>query len=331
MKQWIRSISLKVQINQDGDAIDLSEFRIRFTIKQAMTTTPGAAEIRIYNLSEETEKQLINLTLPDDQYQCTNYKAMAVQLEAGYEENRAQIFLGELVNARRGRESPTDTFVEIIAQCGDLAHNFAVVNTGKTPLPAGWSPADHLSAISKSYEPFGISLGDAPPMSDAKFPRGRVMYGMAWQQMDVFAKAQQLAWGYSNGQLVAMPLSGNAPVGSLDQAIVLNSASGLIGLPQLTSSGLLARCLLNPSIRPGGQIKLDNKSIQMVSPSVAYGDIPQNILISNRALDADGYYKVYCVQHMGDTRGQIWYTDTISVGVNASQKPLTGPVYTTTG
>jgi len=48
----------------------------------------------------------------------------------------------------------------------------------------------------------------------------------------------------------------------IHEAIVLNSRTGLIVMPQQTmGAGVNVRCLINPNIRVGGLIELDQASV----------------------------------------------------------------------
>lgn len=324
-RQWIRAFSLQVGIDKAGQALDLSAFRCKFQIRQGFTDTPGHAVIKVYNLSEQTMNQLCALT-PNSLARPTP-NSLRVRLQTGYDGQCSTLFEGQLYNVRRGRESATDTFIEIVAQSGDQAYTQAVINQ---TLAAGARPVDQLQAIAKAIAPYGITLGPLPPMSNQQFPRGQTLYGPVRSVLDTFARSQQLTWGFRDKQLIFTPLYGKHPVAPLNQAIVLNAATGLIGMPRLSSIGLQVRALINPQISFGGQIKLNNADIQSDTPTVNINNQPGNVMLSSQALSADGYYKVFVVNCLGDTRGQEWYMDIIAAGVNTTLPPLSGPIYQAT-
>lgn len=296
--QWKRAFSL-VLGNAAGQGLDLSEFHCKFQTHRPDTQTPGWLTVRIYNLREGTRLQI--------QQEFTN-----VFLQAGYQENIGLIFAGKIRQKRAGRESPTDTYLEILAQDGDTAYNFAVVN--KT-LAAGWKSRDVVASIVEAMKPFDVVEGYTPAFADYANPRGKVMFGMARDTMRDLADTTGASWCINEGKLTVTPLGAPQP----GQAFVLNAMTGLIGLPTQTIDGINVRCLLNPNIKFGGQIVLDNSSIQDAQLSVAYQAINQF-----PGKDDDGFYKVYSVQHTGDTRGNPWYTDLVTVAVDGT-KPLSGP------
>ena len=126
--QYIRSCSLIVQDAQ-GNGLDLASLRVVFNVKKSSAQTPNSAEIRVYNLSENTAKQI------KDEFQ-------TVILQAGYKSNFGLIFQGNIKQIRFGRENTTDTYVDISAGDGDQSYNFSTV--AKT-LSSGSKQIDQIN------------------------------------------------------------------------------------------------------------------------------------------------------------------------------------------
>ena len=127
--QFPRVCSLKVA-RGSGKGLDLSDFRIKFQVKRSDTVTPNTADIRVYNLDEKTAIQI-------------REEFTQVKLECGYPGNSGVIFQGNILQVIIGRESATDTFIDIIAGDGDRAFNFAVVNATLAP---GTTQTDQVNA-----------------------------------------------------------------------------------------------------------------------------------------------------------------------------------------
>ena len=311
-EQWIRHCRLVVA-NADGDGLDLSELKIKFTITRADVRTPCAAIIRIYNLSSDTRSRI--------QHQFTQ-----VFLTAGYNDNFGLIFSGGIKNFVRGRENATDTYLDIQAADGDDPHNWATVST---TLAAGNTKADQYKALLKGVEQFGVTYGYKPEFDDVQLPRGKVLWGMHRDRMDDLAGQCKATWQYSNGKLNMVPDNSYIPT----DAVVLTSKTGMIGLPQQNlNGGITVRCLINPNIRLNGLIQLDQASIYRIElPEDAIraaknkiGSVETNGIITteipttnsdsnaeNRpaSLATDGVYIVRSITITGDTRGQAWYMD----------------------
>jgi hypothetical protein len=294
--QFLRKVSLIVG-NASGQGLDLSELHLRFTVWSATTQSPKHTTIRVYNVADATAKRL-------------QQEFQQVFLQAGYDGNFGLIFSGSIKQIRKGRENATDTFVDIIAADGDEAYNWSVVNT---TLAAGWSQADYHGALVQSMSPYGVSAGYTPNFAATILPRGKVCYGMARDYMRQLAGAAGMQWTIHDRQLHMVPVNGYLP----DQAVVLTSATGMIGVPTQTVDGILVKCLLNPNIKPGSRIQINNASIQQAALSVDY--TATNYFPS---LDDDGFYKVYAMTQTGDTRGPAFHTDMICAAVNGTA-PLT--------
>jgi hypothetical protein len=295
-QQFIRKVSLIVG-NASGQGLDLSQLHIRFSIWSATTQSPKHTTIRVYNVSDATAKSL-------------QQEFQQVFLQAGYGDNFGQIFGGAIKQVRKGRENATDTFIDIIAADSDEAYNWSVVNT---TLAAGWSQTDYHNALVQTMAKYGVTAGYAPTFAANKLPRGKVCYGMTKDYMRQFSGAAGTQWTVRDGQVHMIPLNSYLPGSS----VVLTSATGMIGVPTQTVDGIIVKCLLNPSIKPGTRIQINNASIQQAALSVDY--TATNYFPS---LDDDGFYKVYAMSQTGDTRGTDFYTDMICASVNGTA-PLT--------
>lgn len=296
--QYMRQISLK--IGNDEEALDLSELRIRFSVRRGDVATPNTADIRVYNVSDQTAKKA----------QLKEFSR--VVLQAGYAGNYGVIFDGTIKQVRRGRESQTDTYLDITAADGDSPYNWAVINTS---LAAGSTPDDHLQAALQAMESRGVTMGQRPPLPANKLPRGKVMFGMVRDHLDNLGKTQDVSWSFQDGQLTLIPNTAYLP----GEAVVVNSATGMVGLPEQTQNGITVKMLLNPSVKCGRRLQIDNASIQQMRLSPAELDEASvRMMLEQVRLDADGFYKVLVANHVGDTRGNEWYTDVICISIDAT-------------
>lgn len=284
--QWLRQASL-ILADDAGNGLDISELRLRFAVIRGDIRTPHRASIRVNNLSRQTALRV------RDEF-------TRVQLQAGYPGTMSTIFSGDIVQKRLGREDTLNTYLDLAAVDGDKAYNFGVINT---TLAAGWKIQHMYDAILKALKPYGISAGFAPEFPSTEAPRGKAMFGMIRDHLQVLAQTLNSSWYVQDGKLNIVPLYGYID----GEATVLTSKTGMVGMPQKNlNGGISVRCLLNPAIAPGRLIQLDNASIQDAVISVDYtavNFVPQT--------DADGFYRVLSVNHAGDTRGQEWYSEIV--------------------
>jgi hypothetical protein len=301
LAQWLRSCSLS--ISGGGSTLTISDLRVRFTIKQTTVQSPNSAIIIITNLSQATA-QTIKSSAGTGQS-----TGQTVTLTAGYQDNAGVLFKGDIQEARIGRENPTDTIVTIWASSGDTAYNYGVAS--KT-FAAGATHQDHYDHLLQAFAKFGIQAGYVPPgvLSKIKFPRSSTLYGMARDHMRKLAAQVGCTWFITDDK-VHMLQPGQALPGGVT---VINAATGMIGMPMQTPVGVIVRCLINPALRPGQQIQLNNASIQLSSFDQSNNAANANSIANMAATSADGIYNILAINVEGDTRGNPWYQELICYG-----------------
>ena len=297
MEQWLRKCNLV--IGDNGNGVDVSNLRITFTVKKTSVQTPNEAEIKVYNLASDTAAQI-------------QREFSRVILQAGYKDNFAVIFDGTVKQVKSGRENGTDTYLHIMASDGDASYNFAVVNT---TLAAGSSPSDHINAAAEPMAEHGTTVGHVGDVGGQKLARGKVMYGNSRDYLRQTAQSSDSDWSIQDGKLQVVPIRGLLPT----QAVLLNSKSGLVGTPEQTNDGIKVRALLNPMLKIGGRIIVNNKDIELATISenktTKTGEKKQPADKPATIAD-DGAYKVIKVEYTGDTRGNDWYCDMIAIDID---------------
>lgn len=299
--QYLRKASLLVGADS-GDALDLSELRFTFNITRGDSQTPNSARITIYNMAPQTAVRAQE-----------EFKRVVVQ--AGYAGNFGIIFDGTIKQTRLGRSNQTDTCLHITAADGDSAYNFAVV---AMTLASGSTPTDHVNACANAMTVYGVAKGYCAGLDGNPLPRGKVMFGMARDFMRQAARGTQTTWSIQDGKIVTIPESGYMP----DEIPVINFESGLVGMPMQTQHGIEFRVLLNPSIKIGTLVRLDNRSIQRYEQGTNVMGQGQTYRSSlENKLQADGLYYVMWANHQGDTRGNDWYTDVVCLAADVTVLP----------
>lgn len=304
-EQYLRKAGLFVSSTER--ALDLSEAHFSFRTAQQDVESPNNCSIRVYNLAETTIQLIRN-------------EFQRVTLQAGYDGSYGVIFQGQIKQFRIGKESATDSYLDILAADGDEAYNYAYVK--KTLAAPNTTPAQQIKAIIEAMNPNGVGQGYTMEMTGGVLPRGKVLFGMANALMRQVVRSQGATWNINNGKVEIIPMNGYKP----GEAIVLNSLTGLIGRPEQTIDGVKARCLLNPRLDIGATVKIDNASInRLVQQNPNAPPIPFNQWtgIQNLAtIAADGLYRLFVVEHSGDTRGMDWYSDIIGLAINPVTKEV---------
>jgi hypothetical protein len=296
--QFGRSISLL--LNNGSDVLDLSNLRIRFQISASDVETPNTAIIRVYNLRDETTQFAVQ-------------EFSQVKLSAGYGENIDQIFSGTVKQFRRGKERNVDKYLDIFAADGDVNYNFGLSNSS---ISANSTPEQRVNKIAQDM---GVSVGQIPTLqSGGILPRGKVMFGLSRIFMRQIANSNQMRWSIQNGQLTLIPLTGYLP----GEAVVVNSATGMIGIPEATDQGITVTMLLNPKVRIGQQLQINNADIaQTTIKEQFFPGYTDFNFVATVDSSTDGIYRVIVAEHSGDTRDTEWFTKAICLLIDQSSAP----------
>jgi hypothetical protein len=298
-EQWLRKCTLLVS-DKNGDGLDLSQLRIKFLVKRSDTQTPNMAEIRVYNLEDKTAQRI-------------QKEFSKVILQAGYESNFGVIFQGNVKQVIRGRENGTDTFIDIIAGDGDLSYNFAVVNA---TIAAGAGQSEQVNAaVGAMTKTGGTTAGNVGDMPASKLPRGKAMYGMARDYLRQTAETTNKTWSIQDGKVQFVPVTSYLP----GEAVVLTSKTGMVGTPQQTNEGINLQCLLNPKLKVGGRVQLDNDTVARLKIDLSQPLSPANI---PAPITEDGVYYILVIECVGDTRGTEWYSKLTCLNLDVTANPI---------
>lgn len=301
--QYLRKVGLVVS-GSDGSGLDLSQMRIKFHVEGMDVDRPKTAIIRVYNLAAAT----VNTIKTEFQ---------SVMLQAGYENGAyGIIFKGTIKRIRNGKESPVDTFLEIMAADGDQAFNFAFVN--KT-LAAGATLQQQAQVSIDAMKASGsVTDSDTTALQSTGgvLPRGKVLFGLASAHLNDVADTGNCSWTIENGKVTFISNTGYLP----GEAVVLNSQTGMVGIPEATNNGIEVTALLNPNIKIGTRVQIDNASItQTQINSQGFPNYTDISFVAN--VTNDGFYRVLVVEHYGDTRENEYYSKMICLALDASAAP----------
>lgn len=251
------------------NAIEVEELRVQFRVVKTRSKEPNTCEATIFNLAEATRGGM-------------QAKGAKLILQAGYADTMAQVFGGDvrlIEHTHPGAEWAT----KIQAGDGERAFRHARVNIAFK----GGTPATTI--VHEIGKRMGLDLGNLVEQAGSvkgHFKHGYVAHGPASRELTKALSAQGYEWSIQDGRLQILKVDAAMSGG----AVLLTPDSGLIGSPEfgspLKQGGppvLRVRSLLQPTIRPGGQLELD-------------------------AAAQKGRYVVHKVEHSGDTAGGEWYS-----------------------
>jgi hypothetical protein len=283
--------------------IDLSQLRFRFEIRASDVETPNTMSVRIYNVAQQTVNSIL-----------AEYDT--VTLTAGYQNgNKGNIFQGDIKQIFQGRERNVDRFLDIMAGDGDYAYIHSYINQ---TFPAGTTSPQELAAIvtkmglTVDSHAQVVLLGGTGGVVAPNL-RGKTVFGMCRLAMGQLASRADARWSIQNGVVTLIPNTGYLP----GQAVQINSATGMIGTPEQTDNGIMIRCYLNPLIKVGGLVQINNADInrntlnKQMFPSYTSQYYPATVT-------HDGFYRVLVHEMVGDTRGNDWYSELTCLAADIS-------------
>jgi hypothetical protein len=304
-----------------GDAVVITtetpgfDFRMTFQVRHADIGTPGTAEIRVYNLSNTTAAAVIQ---EFDQ----------VILEAGYQTGHfGIIFRGTIKQFKRGRENATDSYLDIFAADGDLAINHSTI--AKTLPPQNTADDRTRALVDAMKHQAGLGEGEIAKFPGGVLPRGAVLYGSNADEMYEHARTAGATWSVQDGQLQLLASTAY----KRGDIVVINSGTGMVGVPEVTQDGIYVTTLLNPNVYVKGRVQLDNRTLNQTflpgganpqgqifeapGASGQFGFAQLQPFLASTA--QDGVYCILVIDHAGDTRGLPWYTRLNCLNINPDQ------------
>lgn len=283
--QFLRECT--VVVDAGGHGVAIKDLRISFDITKTAGRSPNPAIVKIYNLAPGNERKIKGEF--DD-----------VIVNAGYHGATRVIFRGNIKKLSLYPDN-NDHITEIECGDGDKDLRQSIVNV---TLAAGTSTAQLLDHVVGT---FGTTKKGYVVIKDRKRIRGRVISAMGPDVLDDIAADADAKWSIQDGQLQMVPVDSTLP----SEAILINDETGMLGVPVIDDKGIVVECLLNPQLQVDGKVKLDNNTIRIkalkqaqakpgaLKPSKAKPKVTER-------LDPDGIYKIYKLQHTGDTHGNEW-------------------------
>lgn len=306
-QEYLRKLDVVVATDA-GDNLDFADMRVSFQVRRGDRQTPNSADVRIYNLKDDTANKI------------GTKEFTQLSIEAAYQGNAGLIFQGQIKQVRKGRIDQKTTYVDVTAADGDSAYHFSTIARS---LAANFPPVDGLLGMIQSLAQAGIQQPvKLPQIPPNKRVRGRVFYGVTRDELRDFCEANDMKWSIQDGVLTLIPLTGYLPA----PIPVISPSTGLIGVPEQTQNGIEIRSLLNPLIKIGQLIKLDSTDINRLRLGLDQASTSNNLALQQQVkINADGLYYVMVANHSGDTRANEWYTDMVCLAVDATVTQSTAP------
>jgi len=261
----------------NGESRVIRELKIRFEITKSVLSFPNLAKLIIFNPSKETIDALEG-------------KFTKVVLNAGYEGNIRLLFKGEVRNAFQGKTS-TDRTITVFA--GDGQRDWQNASFNKT-FTENVSISAAIDEVLKTFKDSVIGALEGIPTIADKL-RGQTLSGSSKDIMDQFADEYGFTWSIQDGEVITTPVE-QALKGT--EAVLITSATGMIGSPIVTEIGADVTTLLNPRLFPNSAFKIESVNADIQLGNLFFRSIPRT--------NAEGTYKIQEVSFRGDSREGDW-------------------------
>ena len=322
--KYIRNIDLK--ISTEKATYDFSKFKVVFQVIHASISTPKLLKCRIYNLSHGG-RGTAN-TIGDIQKAKNKNVVLQVWYNGG---SPAVLFQGQIRMIYAGRETPTETYLEIEATYPPSS--WTATQVYNTVLPKKWTHEKVLQeTVGKTK---GMKVGQLPQQkSNMNGARAKVIYQNGRDMTrEVGRNLSAFPVFDDNGNLnfisAQNPKSNGAP-------IKITPYNGMIGTPLQTPEGIQVTALIDPSFKVGAVIDVYSMNGDDSRTAVQQEEVELNytgINSGNQYMDEygnlqvkglahNGLYSILFVDHVGDTRGEAWYSTIIGQALDGSDQAI---------
>lgn len=285
---------------KEEEALNVSDLHCTFEVHKKRDRGGMYAICRIFNLNSDTEDKLVmegDRLIIEAGYQASTTET--VKDEKGNESSvttdlqYGKIFDGKIIWPSRSRASNTDYVLTLMAIDGDQPLNLSFIS--KT-VNRGLNSRKIIETVANDSEVKTPVNKISDGLSTQALPRGKVFFGKPYNYVQDVCRGNAASFFIEDGNLNVVRLQDL----SKDEALVITPETGLIGTPQQIQFGVSFKMLLNPAVHLESMIQI--KGVQVNEASVTPGQ-------KQSPLDDDWIYQVIELTHIGDTRGNDWYTE----------------------
>lgn len=275
-RQFKRRYSLKIR-TEDGSLKTISGLRIIFEITKTNLGYPNLAKIDLYNPNENT------LSLLQKEF-------TKIFLEVGYGDNLRLLFTGDIRNAFQ-MNNGIDAIATVYAGDGDRDWKSSFFNkTFSDKVTANTVIKEVVASFKNTV---AGSIQDIPNAADKL--RGSVLSGSSKDIMNQLAADYGFEWSIQNNEINVV--SKNSILDN-NEAVLVSSATGLIGSPVITEIGADVTTLLNPLLIPNASFKIESPNAEAQLGNLFFREVTKT--------KAEGIYKVEEVVFKGDSKEGDW-------------------------
>lgn len=332
-RQWRVSVDTAAGLHLEVSSSEFADaLRVEFAVDTYLLMVYWMCELSIYNMSQAAGQSITGIRDLNAfwAWNQTLIQGDAVAISAGYkytnsstpfDPDRNVVYQGRVLQAIWTRDNVVDWKLRLRCTVGLMENTINFVNF---PWVKGASALDTLNAVcAKAKLTPTIDSDTADLLDSTVYSRGYAIFGRPYEVIDDIIKTAQIAgakqglvptaWVGPNGLNVRSFESSDldqepdhifAP--RPDPTASSGTTQGpvkqtVIGTPEQTWDGIRVRVLLDASVKIGDRMQLIGALVALapLTPGQGYPAIPSR----------NGMYVVAGVRHVGDSRGNPWYTE----------------------
>lgn len=252
-----------------GNAIEITQHRVRFKVKRNLSKNPNQCEIQIHNLSEHTRGEFERLPVQ-------------IMLHAGHDGVAKLLSSGDLVRSWSERDG-TEIVTTLIVRDGMRAFANARMNRSyKPPILVGRVLADAAKSMGLLLPP---SIEQSAELRQA-LASGISLQGPTRDVLTQLLAPYNYRWSVQNGSLLILRDDDTAP----GEMLLIDSDAGLVGSPKKRAPN-----------KPKAKQEIDFDLF-------VDGEIGPGRRVQLRSEFFDVPLKVIEVEHAGDSHGEEFTT-----------------------
>lgn len=285
-----------------GKGVAIRDLRFSFNIEKTSSETLNNSTLRIYNMNRTTRAMV---ETPNN----------ALILKAGYTEDVGlkTIFVGIVRRSLTVREG-TDWITELELDDGLISYQASKISATFSP---GASGIDVLRAVASS---FNLPVRPLPDGIPAKtYPAGFSALGRSREAMNKVCNYLGLEWSIQNQEVQILKKGGVAK----RTAVLISANTGMIGSPAkeaktlsdkaaakrgitTNSAGVIKRNKENADGEIDERLEVQGYKVEsMLQPTIEPGGL---VKVESEGINGS-FFRVERLSHVGDTGGGEWKTD----------------------
>lgn len=284
-------------IIENKSKISIEGCRIKFEIIKSYMAKDNTAKVEIFNLGRDTRSMITE-------------QDSLVRVYAGHEKNTGLVAIGsgDISRVQTNRDK-TEVVTELY-----LAEGIKRVRTSPISLAFAFNSHATIGVILKEVtKQTGISFRMLEIDEKAQIKMGYSDAGSFDHVLDNLALEFRFSWSIQNGVCI---IKGINEV-KRKEVLVLSPQTGLILHPESVKK--VSRRLAKSDITKLGK---NIRSVQtLLQPKVQIHDV-----VKLKSQDLNGLFEVQKITHIGDTRGNEWYTNFEITPLGQGQGNLTPDV-----